>query len=122
VLALTGDPIQVGDHREHAKQVFHLESTRLLELIHAMNDGKDATGKVLRKGGTGFTVGAALNPLKLSKMAQQNRLRAKLERGVHFFQTQPVYDAEPIEQMNGILEEACLGGRGPVYEPERGRD
>ncbi len=107
ILALTGDPIQVGDHKEYAKQVFHLESTRLLELIHNLNAGRDATGKDLKKSGTKFTVGAALNPLKLSSTAQRNRLKAKLERGVDFFQTQPVYDEEPIEQMNDILADCC---------------
>ncbi len=107
ILALTGDPIQVGDHKEYAKQVFHLESTRLLELVQGLNKGHDATGKDLKHQGTQFTVGAALNPLKLSSSAQRNRLKAKLERGVDFFQTQPVYTPEPIEQMNAILAEAC---------------
>ncbi len=107
VLALTGDPVQVGDHKDYAQQVFHLESTRLLELIHTLNRGQNATGADLKKNGTDFTVGSALNPLRLSKVAQQNRLKAKLERGVHFFQTQPVYEPEPVEQMNEILQKAC---------------
>ncbi len=107
ILALTGDPIQVGDHKEYAKQVFHLESTRLLELVHNLNEGRDATGKDLKQEGTQFTVGSALNPLKLSSPAQRNRLKIKLQRGVHFFQTQPVYDLEPIEEMNTILAECC---------------
>lgn len=107
VLALTGDPVQVGDHKDYAQQVFHLESTRLLELIHTLNRGENATGATLKKNGTGFTVGSALNPLRLSKAAQQNRLKAKLERGVDFFQTQPVYEPEPVEQLNEILQKAC---------------
>jgi methylenetetrahydrofolate reductase (NADPH) len=105
VLALTGDPVQVGDQKDVAKQVFHLDSVRLLDVIAGLNAGRDATGTALKHGGTLFTVGSALNPLRLSNHAQQVRLKQKLERGVHFFQTQPVYDREPVERMQEILSQ-----------------
>ncbi len=104
ILALTGDPVQIGDQKEHAKQVFHLESVRLLDLIQTMNRGYDATGKELKQGGTDFTVGAAINPFKLANRAQQLRLQQKMERGVQFFQTQPVYHREPVEAMCELLQ------------------
>ncbi len=107
VLALTGDPVQLGDQRETAKQVFHLDSTRLLTLISQLNRGQDATGKELRREGTGFLVGAALNPFKVFKRAQQLRLQQKIERGVDFFQTQPVYDADSITAMIEAVKEAA---------------
>jgi methylenetetrahydrofolate reductase (NADPH) len=103
VLALTGDPVQIGDQREHAKQVFHLESVRLLDLLQTLNRGKDACGQSLKSEGTRFTVGAALNPFKLSNRAQQLRLQQKMERCVSFFQTQPVYHREPVERMLELL-------------------
>jgi len=103
VLALTGDPVQIGDQKEHAKQVFHLESVRLLDLVQTMNGGKDACGQELKGQGTQFTVGAALNPFKLSNRAQQLRLQQKIERCVDFFQTQPVYHREPVEKMLELL-------------------
>jgi methylenetetrahydrofolate reductase (NADPH) len=103
VLALTGDPVQIGDQREHAKQVFHLESVRLLDLLQTLNSGKDACGQELKGSGTQFTVGAALNPFKLSNRAQQLRLQQKVERCVSFFQTQPVYHREPVERMLELL-------------------
>ncbi|MBY0450269.1 MAG: methylenetetrahydrofolate reductase [Cyanobacteria bacterium] len=131
VLALTGDPVQVGDHKDLAQQVFHLESIRLLELIQALNRGDDATGKALKKSGTQFTVGAALNPLRLNKHAQQLRLAQKLERGVQFFQTQPVYDVNTVLAMNEQLETVCdrlgcavppvLIGIIPLKNPEMAR-
>jgi methylenetetrahydrofolate reductase (NADPH) len=104
VLALTGDPVQIGDQREHAKQVFHLESVRLLDLVQTLNDGKDACGQELKGAGTSFTVGAALNPFKLSNRAQQLRLQQKVERCVSFFQTQPVYHREPVERMLELIQ------------------
>lgn len=103
VLALTGDPVQVGDQKEVAKQVFHLDSVRLLDLIRSMNLGKDATGQALKQGGTLFTVGGALNPFRISNHAQQQRIRQKLENGLRFFQTQPVYDIEPVQRMNEVV-------------------
>lgn len=107
VLALTGDPVQIGDQKEHAKQVFHLESVRLLDLILTLNNGRDACGQELTHQGTQFTVGAALNPFRLSNRAQQLRLRQKIERCVDFFQTQPVYHPEPVERMLELLLEAA---------------
>ncbi|MBY0402477.1 MAG: methylenetetrahydrofolate reductase [Cyanobacteria bacterium] len=104
VLALTGDPVQVGDQKDVAKQVFHLDSVRLLDLIQSMNLGNDATGQALKNGGTGFLLGGALNPLKISNHAQQMRIRQKLERGLVFFQTQPVYHREPVERMWEIIQ------------------
>lgn len=105
ILALTGDPVQIGDQKEHAKQVFHLESVRLLDLVGALNTGNDACGQALKGGGTDFTVGAAINPFKLGNRAQQLRLKQKMERPVHFFQTQPVYHPEPVEAMLSLLRD-----------------
>lgn len=107
ILALTGDPVQIGDQREQAKQVFHLDSVRLLHLLRALNHGRDACGVPLGKGGTQFVVGAALNPFKLNSRAQQLRLRHKMEQGVSFFQTQPAYQREPVERMCELLAEAA---------------
>ncbi|MBX2860587.1 MAG: methylenetetrahydrofolate reductase [Vampirovibrio sp.] len=114
VLALTGDPVQVGDQKDVAKQVYHLESIRLLELLQSMNNGKDATGKDFKHQGTDFSVGAALNPLRMHNHAQKNRLQQKLERGVQFLQTQPVYDLEPVERMNETMSEVAEQSGVPV--------
>lgn len=107
VLALTGDPVQIGDQKEHAKQVFHLESVRLLDLIQALNSGKDACGQELKSQGTQFTVGAAINPFKLSNRAQHLRLQQKMERHVSFFQTQPVYHRDTVEKMIELLQQTA---------------
>jgi methylenetetrahydrofolate reductase (NADPH) len=114
VLALTGDPVQIGDQKELAKQVFHLESVRLLDLLQALNTGRDACGQELKHEGTDFTVGAALNPFKLTNRAQQLRLQQKMERCVSFFQTQPVYSREPIECLMELLQDTAARHGCPV--------
>lgn len=107
VLALTGDPVQVGDQSEVAKQVSHLDALRLLELIQAMNEDKDATGKELRKGGTRFCYGAVLNPHRMSRDAQLHRLQYKLGLGIQFLQTQPVYDLRTLQDTNAVIQSLC---------------
>jgi methylenetetrahydrofolate reductase (NADPH) len=114
VLALTGDPVQIGDQKALAKQVFHLESVRLLDLLQALNSGRDACGQELKQGGTDFTVGAALNPFKLTNRAQHLRLQQKMERCVSFFQTQPVYSKEPIERMLELMHDIADRSGCPV--------
>jgi len=48
VLCLTGDSVDVGDHRE-AKPVFDLDSVQLIHLVHTLNSGKDMVGKLPRQ-------------------------------------------------------------------------
>lgn len=107
ILALTGDPVQLGDHAEVAKQVSHLDALRLLELIKGLNDGKDATGKELKKGGTRFCFGAVLNPHRMSREAQIHRLHHKLALGVQFLQTQPVYDLQTVLETCEMIQQMC---------------
>lgn len=96
VLALTGDPIQIGDQAEVAKQVGHLDSLRLIELVQALNNNHDLAGQELKHAGSQFCIGSALNPNRMSREAQVHRLAYKIKAGVDFFQTQPVYDVETV--------------------------
>ncbi len=107
VLALTGDPVQVGDQSDVAKQVSHVDALRLLEIIRSLNEGKDATGKELKRSGTQFCYGAALNPHRMSREAQIHRLQHKLKLGVQFFQTQPVYDLQTLLEVCEVIENLC---------------
>lgn len=114
VLALTGDPVQIGDHAHVAKPVSHLDSLRLVELIQGLNKGLDATGKELPKSGTQFCVGAALNPHRMSRDAQRHRLAYKLAQGIDFIQTQPIYDKETLEETVIVLQELCEIHHRPI--------
>lgn len=77
VVALTGDPVQVGDHKDVAQQVFHLDLVRLLAVISHLNHGLDATGSDLKAGGTLFTPRIGVNSVRLHNHAQQRRLQQK---------------------------------------------
>jgi methylenetetrahydrofolate reductase (NADPH) len=97
VLALTGDPIKVGDCVD-ARAVFDLESVRLLQLIQRLNNGLDCNGKPLPDGGTDWLAGAAVEPQCGSFSGLERRFNRKLEHGAEFFQSQMVTDFEQLER------------------------
>ncbi len=96
VLALTGDPVKVGDCPK-AKGVFDLESVRLLRLIRQLNQGLDGEGKPLPDGATHLFVGAAVEPQSGSWVGLQRRFERKVQMGAQFFQTQMITDFDAFE-------------------------
>ena len=92
VLALTGDYPTLGDHPE-AKPVFDLDSVQLLEVIKALQAGKDMKGNAL-KGSPKFCVGAVVNPGADPIEPEIMKMEKKIAAGAIFFQTQAVYDIE----------------------------
>ncbi|MGA0197901.1 MAG: methylenetetrahydrofolate reductase [Prochlorotrichaceae cyanobacterium] len=95
ILALTGDPVKVGDHPK-AKAVYDLESVRLLHLIQRLNEGKDANDKPLPEGGTSFLAGAAVDPQLPSWSSLQTRFERKIKAGAEFFQSQLISDFDRL--------------------------
>lgn len=108
VLALTGDPVQVGDQHSVAQNVFNTEAVAMLKLLQQLKAGNDATAKPLTHGGTpAFVTGAAINPAALARPAQRKRLCHKLETGATFFQSQPVYSAAQVRHLWETMAWAC---------------
>ncbi|MFZ9738102.1 MAG: methylenetetrahydrofolate reductase [Prochlorotrichaceae cyanobacterium] len=95
LLALTGDPVKVGDHPK-AKAVYDLESVRLLHLIQRLNQGKDANDNPLPEGGTSFLAGAAVDPQLPSWSSLQTRFERKIKAGAEFFQSQLISDFDRL--------------------------
>jgi methylenetetrahydrofolate reductase (NADPH) len=106
VLALTGDPVAVGDHNGLARQVSQLEAVRLMQLIAKLNGGHDAADQALKHQAPSFTVVSALNPHNLDKTAQFRRLCHKLEAGAMLFQSQPVFHVNQGEAMVATFAKA----------------
>jgi len=113
VLALTGDPVKVGDQPE-ARAVFDYESVRLLKLIQKLNQGLDANEKLLPDGGTDLFVGAAVDPQSPSWSGLQRRFERKLEAGAQFFQSQLITDfdrlAKFMDLANSLSDKPILAG------------
>jgi len=115
LLALTGDPPSRGDHPQ-SSGVFDLDVLGLLRLTAGLNRAEDANGKALR-GGCDFSVGAASNPAAPDLSVELSKLRAKIDAGAHFTQTQPVYrarDAEAFLKEAGDLNFPVIVGILPI--------
>ena len=90
VLCLTGDAIDVGDHKE-AKPVFDLDSVQLLKMIRTMESGMDMGGNDL-KGAPKFCIGASVHPEADFIEPQLIKFDKKVAAGAQFFQTQSIFD------------------------------
>lgn len=92
ILALSGDHVSFGDHRE-AKAVFDLDSVQLVQVIKKLNTGTNMKDTPL-KGGTDFFIGAVVAPEAEPWEPEMIKFEKKIAAGAKFFQTQAVYDME----------------------------
>ncbi|WP_227763928.1 methylenetetrahydrofolate reductase [Zhaonella formicivorans] len=96
ILVITGDPSDKGDH-PHAKDVFEMDSIGLIKTASALNQGRDLSGKKLLAAPT-FFIGAGANPGADNLAQELEKLKRKVDAGVNFIQTQPVFDLETAER------------------------
>lgn len=107
LLALSGDRPEVGDHA-NATPVYEVDSTGLVALANKLNTGTCYAGKPLETP-TQFFIGVAANPYAVvSSEVELSRLKAKVEAGARFAQTQPVFDIGVVEQFGKIADELGL--------------
>jgi methionine synthase / methylenetetrahydrofolate reductase(NADPH) len=96
ILALTGDPLRLGDY-PNTTGVWDVDSTGLIQVLRGMNDGHDAAGSSIGAHAS-FHIGAALN-LNISDNEFEQEIekyRHKVEAGAHFIMTQPIYELLPL--------------------------
>jgi methionine synthase / methylenetetrahydrofolate reductase (NADH) len=99
VLALTGDPVHVGNY-PNLTGVWNVDSVGLIGLLQGMNEGHDAAGASLGAQAT-FFVGAALN-LNMEDVAidqDRERIRRKLS-GQTSLDGRPTEDAAHVTEVD----------------------
>ena len=96
VLCMTGDHPNAGDHKE-AKPVYDIESVQLLQIVNALNNGKDMMGNDLQ-GGTDYYQGAVVTPEANPLEPQMMKFEKKVNAGANFFQTQAIYDINKFKE------------------------
>lgn len=105
ILAVTGDPANIGDYPS-ATSVFDIDAIGLVRILSRLNEGIDLAGySVGRK--CAFTIAAAFNPLALDPDVEMDRLKRKAEAGAHIVYTQPVFEEADVERS---LEECSALG------------
>lgn len=96
VLCLTGDSIDIGDHKE-AKPVFDLDSVQLIRMLRTMESGKDFAGNDL-KGAAEFCIGASVHPAADFIEPQLIKFEKKVSAGAQFFQTQGIFELDSLRR------------------------
>ncbi len=92
ILALTGDPLRVGDY-PNTTGVWDVDSVGLIRVIRGMNEGHDSTGSAIGAQAS-FHIGAALNLNMTEEQTQKEiqKYRQKIDAGAQFIMTQPIYE------------------------------
>jgi len=97
VLCLTGDAVDVGDHRD-ARPVFDLDSVQLLKMIRTMETGVDAAGNRLVGSPPSFYLGASVHPEADFIEPQLIKFEKKIAAGAQFFQTQGIFEVAALRR------------------------
>jgi len=107
VLAITGDPPEVGDY-PGARGVYEIDAIGLTQLITNLNRGEDFNGRVI-DAPTSFFHGVAVNPTPDDMDVELERFQQKLEAGARFAMTQIVFDPEYLDAFMDRI-----GGAWPI--------
>ncbi len=94
LLCLGGDPLKIGDYPQ-GKQVSEVDVLGLLRMAKSLNGGADLAGNSIGSA-TQFAIGCAANPAASDMSVELSKIRAKIEAGASFAQTQPVYEVDSL--------------------------
>jgi homocysteine S-methyltransferase len=97
VLAITGDPPEVGDY-PGSGGVYEIDSIGLTHLLAHLNDGENYNGKTI-DAPTSFFPGVAVNPTADDLDEELERYARKVEAGARFAMTQIVFEPAQLEPL-----------------------
>ncbi len=95
ILAITGDPAQIGDYPV-ATSVFDVDSIGLVRVLRRFNDGLDLAGNTIKEA-TAFLIAVGFNPLAPDSAKELDRLKAKVDEGAQLIYTQPIYERHVLD-------------------------
>ena len=102
VLAITGDPANIGDY-PHATSVYDVDSVGLIRAVKSMTLGQDllknSLGKPLH-----FHVSCAVNPASDEFDLEMQKLERKIEAGAMSVFTQPLFEMSVLEKFLRRIE------------------
>src|SRR5919109_548677 len=107
VLAVTGDPPEVGDY-PGSSGVYEVDAIGLVQLITHLNRGEDYNGRAI-DAATSFFTGVAVNPSADDLDLEIDRYRRKIDAGADFAMTQIIFD---LEYLDRFLDR--FGGPSPI--------
>lgn len=96
ILAVTGDPANIGDYPS-ATSVFDVDAIGLVRILNRFNEGIDLAGYSVGVK-CAFTIAIAFNPLAADFDQELDRLRRKADAGAHVVYTQPIFEPSAAEK------------------------
>jgi len=106
VLALTGEPVEVGEFPK-ATSVFDVDAVGLIRILRNLNEGRNLAGNPI-DARTRFIIGGSANPLAADLEREVERVRQKVENGASFLVTQPIYDPDVIFRFRDALGDLAV--------------
>jgi methionine synthase / methylenetetrahydrofolate reductase(NADPH) len=127
VFVVMGDPTAIGDYPD-AMDSYDLVPTGLIQLIkEGFNAGVDHSGDKIGQP-TSFFVGGAMNLCPSKPERQMRVLKKKIDSGVDFFLTQPVFEVEKaraffktFQEEKGAIDVPVLVGILPLVTDRHAR-
>ncbi|HEY5274812.1 MAG TPA: bifunctional homocysteine S-methyltransferase/methylenetetrahydrofolate reductase [Acidimicrobiales bacterium] len=110
VVCTTGVPPPQGDYPDLSR-VFEVSSIDLIETLLGLNQSSNERGSRARAS-TSFVIGARVNPAAADRDFELDRALQKLEAGVDFFVTDPLFSLEELERFVAALRQR--GSQVPV--------
>jgi methionine synthase / methylenetetrahydrofolate reductase(NADPH) len=107
ILAVTGDPPEVGDY-PGSRGIYEVDSIGLTRLMASLNRGEDVNGRPI-DAPTSFYIGVAVNPSADDLDFELDRFRQKIEAGAKFAMTQLLFD---LNYLDRFLDR--IGGSPPI--------
>jgi methionine synthase I (cobalamin-dependent)/5,10-methylenetetrahydrofolate reductase len=96
VIALTGDPPQMGSYPS-VTGVYDVKSPGFIRIIKQLNQGLDWAGNSIGRP-TNFLIACAVNPMADDLEFELDWYHQKVEAGADFAITQPLYDLEQLDR------------------------
>ncbi|MEI6914928.1 MAG: methylenetetrahydrofolate reductase, partial [Armatimonadota bacterium] len=96
ILAITGDPAQIGDYPT-ASSVYDVDSVGMVRILRMFNEGQDLGGNTIVEKAS-FLISVAFNPLAPDLQAERQRLARKAGEGAMLLYTQPIFEESVLDR------------------------
>lgn len=106
ILAITGDPANIGDYPS-ATSVYDVDAIGLVRILSRFNEGIDLAGYSVGVK-CAFTIAIAFNPLAVDMDLELDRLYRKIDAGAHLVYTQPLFEERHIDSTLEVLHRSGL--------------
>ena len=108
-LSMSGDPIHIGNHPD-AAVVNDIDTMELLRLQGSLREGRfaNAEAEALKGAAPHLHIGATANPFAPDADVEIQKIKAKMEAGADFFQTQITYMPDALDSFLERLRSSDL--------------